>query len=544
MSDRPHTYTAKRPIVSRISSPPNIERHKFEDYLAKPSMQKFLRLLTRRNGDGRCYLEEAFETYDRPDMTLWQRAKFAVPHGAIELFRTRVGVNKETLKTKVFHHRPTARALVNTARSIAEFGLMTPQRFYAPLIVVWNYTQACNLTCKHCYQEAGHKPLAGELTTERKLRLVDELAYEYVPFLAIAGGEPLVSKDIWEVLERAKQRGVHTTVATNGTLLTKETCQRLVDCGVKYMEVSLDSVLAEEHDRFRGLEGAWKRTVLGMRNAAATRGLRCGMAMCVTRLNYHHVESMIELAKDIGCTTFVHFNFIPVGRGREMVEMDITPREREDLIQLLNRHLQEGKISVMSTAPQFGRACILYGPLEGLMATAHAGKGKGKQAKVLSRYIGGCGAGRCYCCVEPDGKVTPCVYMGSSVIGDLKQQSLMGIWKHPRFDVFSHREDRGDHCAVCDFRAYCGGCRARALTYLDDVQAGDPGCIYNQHAWDEIVAGARKKEDELVVLGQHDRVDSFLSGASDGTFTSTRTDRVVHETFTSISDSLEPTHQV
>jgi radical SAM protein with 4Fe4S-binding SPASM domain len=534
----PHLRTAKRPPVPKISPPANIERHKFEDYLSKPAMKKFLGLLTRRNSEGRCYLEEVFETYDRPDLTLWKRMKFAVPHRAIELFRTRAGVNKETLKTKVLHHRPTARALVNTARSIAEFGLTTPQRFYSPLIVVWNYTQACNLTCKHCYQEAGHKPLADELTTERKLKLVDEMAEEYVPFLAFAGGEPLVSKDLWTVLARCKQQGVHTTIATNGTLLSKETCQRLAESGVKYVEVSLDSILPEEHDGFRGLPGAWKRTVEGIRNVASTPGLRAGMAMCVTRQNYHHAESMINFAKDLGCTTFVHFNFIPVGRGQAMASLDITPKERESLMELLNRHLQEGKISIMSTAPQFGRACILYGPLDGLMATAHGGKGKGRQAKVLSKYIGGCGAGRCYCCVEPNGKVTPCVYMPGSVVGDLKRQTLMEIWRDPRFDVFSRREDRGDHCAVCDFRAYCGGCRARAVSYLDDVQAGDPGCVYNQHAWDEVLRKARV-QNELVVLGQHDRVDSFLAGATAGTVTTTNTERLVRDTLTAITDSVE-----
>ena len=533
-----HERSAKRPTVAKVSPQPNIEHHKFEDYLAQPYMQKLLRLLTRRNGDGRCYLEEVFESYDRPDLPLWQRLKFSIPHRAIEVSRTRAGVNKEVLKAKVFHHHPTVRALVNTARSIAKFGLTVPQRFYAPLILVWNYTQACNLTCKHCYQEAGHKPLADELTTEQKLNLVDQMADEYVPFLAFAGGEPLVAKDLWTVLARCKQRGVHTTVATNGTLLSKETCQRLVESGVKYVEVSLDSILPEEHDGFRGLQGAWKRTVHGIRNAASTPGLRAGLAMCVTRQNYHHTESMINFAKDLGCSTFVHFNFIPVGRGQELAQLDITPRERESLMELLNRHLQEGKISIMSTAPQFGRACILYGPVDGLMATAHGGKGKGRQAKVLSKYIGGCGAGRCYCCVEPNGKVTPCVYMSGEVIGDLKRQTLMEIWQDPRFDVFSHREDRGDHCAVCDFRAYCGGCRARAVSYLDDVQAGDPGCVYNQHAWNEVLQKPRA-QNEFMILGQHDRVDSFLAGAADGPLTTTNTERLVQDMLTTISDSLE-----
>lgn len=502
-------------------------------------MRKFLGLLTRRNGDGRCYLEEAFEDYDKPDLTLWERLKFAIPHRAIEIFRARTGVDKEVLKAKVLHHHPTARALVNTARSIAKYGLSAPQRFSAPLIVVWNYTQACNLTCRHCYQSAARKPLADELTTDQKLDLIDQMEHEYVPFLAVAGGEPLVSKDIWTVLEHCKQRGVHTTVATNGTLLSKETCQRLAESGVKYVEVSLDSIVPEEHDRFRGLEGAWKRTVQGIKNVASTPGLRAGMAACLTRMNLHHAEAMINFAKDLGCTTFVHFNFIPVGRGQEMARLDITPKQHETLMELLNRHLQEGKISIMSTAPQFGRACILYGPMEGLMATAHGGKGKGKQAKVLSKYIGGCGAGRCYCCVQPNGKVTPCVYMPSVEVGDLKRQKLIEAWDNPLFALLSDREDRSDHCVVCDFRAYCGGCRARALSYLGDVQAGDPGCIYNQHVWEEVVHNAAKT-DELVVLGQHNRVDCFLAGATDGTLTTARTDQLVRDTLTTISDAFEP----
>jgi radical SAM protein with 4Fe4S-binding SPASM domain len=534
--------TARRPRVPKVSPPANIEPHKFEDYLARPALRKFLALLTRRNGDGRCYLEQVFESYDKPDLTLWERLKFAIPHRAIETFRARAGVDKEVLKAKALHHRPTARALVNTARSIAKYGLTAPQRFSAPLIVVWNYTQACNLTCRHCYQSAARKPLADELTTAQKLDLIDQMAYEYVPFLALAGGEPMVSKDVWRVLEHCQKRSVHTTVATNGTLLSKETCQRLVESGVKYVEVSLDSIVPEEHDRFRGLQGAWKRTVDGIRNAAATKGLRAGMAACLTRMNLHHAEAMINFAKDLGCTTFVHFNFIPVGRGREMAEMDITPAEREELLRLLNRHLQEGKISIMSTAPQFGRACILYGPLDGLMATAHAGKGKGKQAKVLSKYIGGCGAGRCYCCVQPNGKVTPCVYMPSVEVGDLKRQKLIEAWDNPYFALLSNREDRSDHCVVCDFRAYCGGCRARALSYLGDVRAGDPGCIYNQHAWNEVVEKAAKA-DELVVLGQHSPVDSLLAGASSGTVTSTNTERLVRDTLTTISDAFKPPRQ-
>lgn len=128
--------------------------------------------------------------------------------------------------------------------------------------------------------------------------------------------------------------------------------------------------------------------------------------------------------------------------------------------------------------------------------------------------------------------------MADQVMGDLKQQTLMEIWQDPRSEVFSCREDRGDHCAVCDFRAYCSDCRARAVSYLDDVQAGDPGCVYNQHAWNEGLQKARA-QNEFVILGQHDRVDSFLAGATDGPLTTTNTERLVQDMLTTISDSLD-----
>jgi radical SAM protein with 4Fe4S-binding SPASM domain len=178
-----------------------------------------------------------------------------------------------------------------------------------------------------------------------------------------------------------------------------------------------------------------------------------------------------------------------VGRGREIMAADLTPGQRERLLQKLQRHLEESKITVVSTAPQFGRACILYGAEEGLFATGHAGRGPGKKTMVLSRYIGGCGTGRCYCAIQPNGIITPCVYIPGLKVGDLRQQTLAQIWQNPLFATLADREDRGDHCGICDYRHYCGGCRARAFAYAGDLQAGDPGCVYNYHQWQELSNG-------------------------------------------------------
>jgi len=464
-------------------------RHVLEDILNKPLTWKILGRLTAGNGASPCLFERLAENYNNPALQGWQKWKWLPAELLIDAGLRLAGLDKRVMTDKLFHHRPTVRALTLTARSIARYGLTAPQRFIAPLMVVWNITQACNLRCRHCYQNSGAKPLQSELTLEEKLHAVDQMAVAGVPFLAIAGGEPLITNDLWPVLERAKHWGIHVTIATNGTLLTPERVARLMELGVKYVEVSIDSLKPEEHDRFRGQPGAWERSIQGIRNSVAA-GMRTGLATCFTRQTVETVDEVVEFAISLGCRTFSHFNFIPVGRGREMVDADITPQQREWLLERLTAHLQSGRINVISTAPQLGRACVVYAPPEGIFATGHAGSGQGTKTMVLSRYIGGCGAGRCYCALQPNGDVTPCVYISSIKVGNIREKSFTEIFECDLFSLLSNREDRLHHCAVCGYKSYCGGCRARALAYTGDIRAGDPGCAFNQSLWDELNAEA------------------------------------------------------
>ena len=155
--------------------------------------------------------------------------------------------------------------------------------------------------------------------------------------------------------------------------------------------------------------------------------MRTGYATCFTRQTVNTVDDAVRFAILLGCRTFSHFNFIPVGRGEEMQADDLTSIQREWLMRRLVAHLQEGKINVISTAPQFGRACVAYPPPDGIFAAGHAGSGKGSKTMVLARYVGGCGAGRCYCSIQPNGDVTPCVYISGLKAVNLRYQSLEDI---------------------------------------------------------------------------------------------------------------------
>ena len=469
--------------------------HPLEDYLATRPARWLLRKLSAERPVPRfgaawatTALERVIHSYRNPDVGLSQRMKYWLLHRFID--RMRGDVDAETFRRRLAGHVPTVRGLVIVARSIAEFGLTVPQRFSFPLFAVWNFTNRCNLSCRHCYQDSGHRALADELTLAEKLELIDDLGANHLPMLAFSGGEPTISRDLLPALRHARTWRMHTTLATNGTTMTPRLAGELADAGLRYVEISLDSVSPERHDAFRGVKGMWKRAVEGARHVVATENLRLGIAMCVHQGNYHEVADMIRLAEDLGAGCFAHFNFIPVGRGLTMVAGDITPRQREELLAMLNAKMQEGGIGIISTAPQLGRVCLAGAAVDGgRVSCSHAGSGSGAKARVVAKYLGGCGAGRTYVCIEPNGNVTPCVYLPHRVMGNVRRRSVAEIFRRNAFwEILNDRGRRLHHCEVCALRNYCGGCRARADAYFGQLHAGDPGCIFNAKHWERLVA--------------------------------------------------------
>ena len=461
--------------------------HPLEDLIPR---RWFRWILGRISAPGRrgTALDRILKSYHNPDAPLGDRMKYWPFHWLINRVRGKAPPQK--VREKLALHAPTLNGIVITARSLAEFGLTAPQKFSAPLFAVWNFTNRCNLACKHCYQDSEHSALADELTQEEKLDLVDQMGQSRMPMLAISGGEPTISPDLLPVLRRAGRYGMHTTLATNGTTITPKLAGQLAEAGLRYVEISLDSVDPSRHDAFRGSPGMWQRSAAGARVVASTPGLRLGIAMCVHQGNFHEVRDMIALAEKLGAGCFAHFNFIPVGRGLKMVWGDITPAQREELLSILNEKMQEGGMGVISTAPQLGRVCLAGAALEsGRTACSHAGSGSGAKARVVAKYLGGCGAGRTYVCIEPNGNITPCVYLPHRVMGSVRRAPFIEIFRKSIFwDILNDRDRRLHHCQVCAYKSYCGGCRARADAYFGQLHAGDPGCIFNDRHWDKLVA--------------------------------------------------------
>jgi radical SAM protein with 4Fe4S-binding SPASM domain len=399
------------------------------------------------------------------------------------------------MKAKFLGMSPNRQTLKNLMKTVALNGMTQPFRFDAPLVVVWNLTNLCNLRCRYCYQSAG-RPEQDELSFEEKIDLINQMVDANVAFLALSGGEPMMGNRFWDVLEYAS-RFMHTSLASNGTLIgDRSLARKLVDHGLRNIFVSLDGASPETHDFIRGT-GSFARSIHGIENCVATPGLNVGLNMVVTRRNLDEVPAVIDLAQKLGVNSFNHYNFIPTGRGSDDFNNDLTPQQREDLLNLLVDHHQrrhETGLNIISTAPQYAR--ILW-ERSNRQSTGifHYTADNATNLTGIIEYAGGCGAGRVYAAVQPNGRMTPCVFMPDVTIGYVREKRFIDIWKDSETCLrMVNRENYHFHCPK--YRYICGGCRARAFAY-GDLIGPDPKCsVYRQ------VTGERETGSENLALNE------------------------------------------
>ncbi len=378
------------------------------------------------------------------------------------------------------------KGLSSVLEGIAKFGPKKPFTSNSPFLIVWNVTKVCNLHCKHCYESAGFPP-SDELNRREALRAVDKMAKAGLAYIALSGGEPLMRKDIWDIAERIRKNEMALSIATNATLLNKKTAKRLKNLDCSFVQVSLDGAKASTHNKFRGVK-VFKKTINGIRNAVDA-GLCVGISTTVTKFNYEEIPKIIDLSEKLGAEIFMHYNFIPVGRGTEIAKFDITPDQREKLLNMMAKQIGKRKISLLSTAPQYGRVCSHFSALSLTHFDTVSQMREFKDSvKFLGEFVGGCGTGRLYCALDYNGDITPCVFIPIKV-GNIKKDDLLDVWHNSTvFHQIRDREGFKGLCGTCKYRNICGGCRARALGYYNDITQSDPGCIFNKKEWLKIIA--------------------------------------------------------
>lgn len=159
----------------------------------------------------------------------------------------------ESVVKALLHDSFIRKSMFNVVRGISYFGLMTPQPTAVPIVIVWNFTNRCNLNCIHCHQDSREISVK-EMTTQQVYKVIEKLEEAGISILTFSGGEPLLRSDVYEAITRADDAGIFCTIASNGTLMTKGVVDRLKKSGVKRVEIGLDGSRAETHDFLRNTQ--------------------------------------------------------------------------------------------------------------------------------------------------------------------------------------------------------------------------------------------------------------------------------------------------
>ncbi len=226
-----------------------------------------------------------------------------------------------------------------------------------PFTLAWEITRACALRCLHCRAEAQTKRHPMELSTEEGMRFIDQVAEMEVPILVITGGDPMLRKDLFELVSYAVSRGLYVSLSPSATkLVTGDALQRLGEAGLKMVHVSLDGYKPESHDAFRGFRGSFKSTMEIVQDLRE-EGIPLQIGTTVSRFNYDDLDGMAELVNRLGITIWSVFFLVRTGRGKTL-EM-VSPEEHEKTYNWLYDISQKESFRVRTTAaPAYRRVVI------------------------------------------------------------------------------------------------------------------------------------------------------------------------------------------
>ena len=314
-----------------------------------------------------------------------------------------------------------------------------------PLAVHLEVAGACNLSCSHCF--AGELPRNQDpLSLAQIDGLFGELASMGAFRLGLTGGEPLLRKDLFEIIDQSIAHGLHPCVTTNGLLITEEIAKAFGQRELLWLNVSLDGASASSNDLVRGIgvyQGVRQKLKLLARHSRFT------LAFTVMRNNLEEIEACAQLAREVGAHTAVFRPLYPVGIAQQNLQLMPTMEEYSQALLRLEQ----------SVGPA-GGALSAIDPF----SPQHRAEG---QAKVFSGA--GCGAGHLIASVSVQGDVNPCSFLGPGQnAGNIKERSFAEIW-HQSPGFVRIRGLSSDPAGRFE-----GGCRARAQTFSGDLNGSDP----------------------------------------------------------------------
>jgi radical SAM protein len=368
-----------------------------------------------------------------------------------------------------------------------------------PFLAIWEVTQSCDLACKHC--RAAAQPIAhpDELTNADGKALIDQIAEMHVPIFVFTGGDPLKRKDVFELIRYASDKGVQVAVTPSATpLLTREAMFKLKEAGLVRLGISLDGSTPEIHDAFRGLPGAWARTIQAV-EWAKEAGIPVQVHSTISRHNVHDLDNLCALFEKLAIVMWNVFFLVPVGRG-QLGDL-LSGEEFEEVFGKIYELSHRVNFQIKTTEAMHYRRYLLQHNLEERRLSHGSAHGSGHPNTAQKNYEAGTPTadaqtrtvgwatrrvndGKGFLFVSHVGNVYPSGFLPIHA-GNIKETPLQEIYRNsPIFRSLRDTSKLEGKCGACEYKEICGGSRARAYAVTGDPLAQEPCCIYQPKNWD------------------------------------------------------------
>ena len=352
-----------------------------------------------------------------------------------------------------------------------------------PFTVAWEMTRACALNCIHCRAEAQKKRNPQELTTPEGMQLIDQIVEMGKPILIFTGGDPLMRRDVYDLISYAASSGLRVGISPSATkLVNKPALTRLKEAGVHMAHVSLDGSTPWVHDTFRGFRGSFDRTLEIMEDMRELE-IPIQIGTTVSRHNLDDLAEIARLVQRFGITVWSVFFLVPTGRGKAEDVLSAQDHERTyNWLYDLSKHVP---FHIRTTAAPAYRRVVIQRTREDNNGPDNTGNvrweltGAGyafREGKAPTEK--GVNDGKGFCFIDHLGNVAPSGFLQLNA-GNVREQSIADIYRHSQIfkDLRASDKLKGK-CGVCEFKDVCGGSRARAYAFTGDYLAAEPTCAY------------------------------------------------------------------
>jgi radical SAM protein len=356
---------------------------------------------------------------------------------------------------------PTALAVKLERRKPRDFDVR-------PMLVIWEMTQACDLSCAHCRANAQPLRHQAELSTPEAFDLIDQIAAMHVPLFVLTGGDPLKRPDLMEIVQYACGRGLHTSLTPSATpLLQRDAIFDLKKSGLMRLALSLDGPTPEFHDGFRGVPGSYKR-VLDAVGWCREAGLPVQINTTMTRRNFADIDAMVDLLQSLPLVLWSVFFLIPTGRGQQ--QDLLSAEEHEQVFAKLYAASKQVKFHIKTTEGQHYRRYVLQQKSKKPDSFT--------EDELIARAPEGVNDGKGFVFVSHLGEVYPSGFLPLSA-GNVRSETLAEIYLNSAlFRSLRDASQLKGKCGRCKFNEMCGGSRARAYAVNHDPLAQEPCCSY------------------------------------------------------------------